>query len=105
MNSTFDTSKYRFENLTREEQELLVIDSQLNGVEIEYWGSAWETWVSTITPRWVGSTRYRRMPSSGINEEFADKLVNDLRTTPLDATSESACSISKKDWPEDSSDE
>ncbi len=61
MNSNFDTSKYRFEELPRKEQELLVIDSQLNGVEIEFWGAD-NVWVKASTPRWHKDRRYRRKP-------------------------------------------
>ncbi len=76
MNSKFDTSKYKFKLLPREERELLVIDSVLNGVEIEYWATGCiNAWKTALTPRWHNDRRYRRKPEVSELTELLDALA------------------------------
>ncbi len=75
MNSNFDTSKYRFENLTREEQNLLVLDSVLNRVKLEFWSERSKAWCPASDPCWNNSTRYRRKPEVSELTELLDALA------------------------------
>ncbi len=70
MNSTFDTSTVLFGLLPRKEQELIIIDSQLNGVKIEYWATHYLDWRKTNPPVWDINRRYRRKP------ELLEQYVN-----------------------------
>ncbi len=80
MNSEFDTSKYKFESLVREEQELLVIDSQLNGVKVEYWAEHSGTWSTISHPRWNSHLRYRRKPE--LLEQYVNVFAEFTRSYP-----------------------
>ncbi len=78
MNSSFDTGAFKFEELPREEQELLVVDSALNKVEIEYWATGNNTWNYTCAPCWNNNTRYRRKPAPPEVSEVAKNIRRNL---------------------------
>ncbi len=76
MNRKFNTSYLPFRLLPRSEQELLVIDSALNRIKIEFWDEHYKAWYATRPPQWVGDTRYRRKPELLEHPELLEQHVN-----------------------------